>query len=386
MRWQRVVAWAAVLVAGLGAGCVPDDLPAYTPEGDAVMLITRTDGYRPTLGMVRLKDQHYQRFEAPAGGKLVVYRGPHHQARLINKDLWATFQFGETAEERKHVCYRLDRTTQTFDPPPAALKELDVAGAILVSHAGAPCWAIPGLQRGSAYTLCRREDLKPIGKLEWRAIAAGTGWWLRLTKRDLWELVDPQTRVATQITEEQMRRAAVFLPEEKQKPAPMLHLLYAQMSQDHATVGILFVNQSLYFAIFDAKTGNCLWSSGKGKFNSGTPLLTKDALWVLRTKALRSATTAPTATAPVASRGWDLELVRYVPGEPAANGVRNAQEEIVMTYPLGESYDGGYGLSPDAREFLTVVNPTTEEGSPRLLFVPISEKTKRSDVRVIELK
>lgn len=415
-RWMVMMAGAlAGMTLTVLAGCEPDDMPAYTPDGKQIVLVTNeAGGEQKVLWVVDPATGTSEARELPDGWKLAG-------ARWLGDKLWVHCQRDEgtlkdketgkevldkkTGQPERDVQYRwaqYDLGTAKF-----ATGVMGVSGALTGPFVG-------GYQGKAAVfvnTYPREENSKlpeekepaagmmrfrmyePEGMKEVRppieavrVLTAGMGWWVRCEDKSegIWrvsakaEVFDGKGKRRCTVGEKALGAGEGWnasMPD------------YARVSRDGSVVLLGFRGRQSSegwlpeygFMVVEVKTGKKIWGGGSDSF-MGTPWVTKDEVWTLE-PTWRDMQTGERTKRRLMSNKQESEFV-LVRHRAPAKGEENSLRDEFVAYKLEEG-DKVSSYAPDAKgeKFLVAV----EGKRPKLLIVPMRETVKVSDIVRIQL-
>lgn len=404
-------------------GCLPEDMPAITPDGKHVVLVAR-DQVEETVAL----------WVCDVGQRTAV---PHFvpdewnilSARWFGDQLWVTCfraggvkkdeagndiideKTGEPVYDTEITCRRYDigsdsfvEGSPTFDENNVILNVPFVAGRegkpVLFVSTVPDKPKVKGKFYFSVYTL---PDLKKSEIIEInRIMPAGKAWSLSFVERDLKGVKGLPTRFGEINVMDDKGQLSCTITAEKIAPAcpgeEAKFPNYARVSNDASVIALVFDNGSIFhessrkyaFGIFDTKTGKLLWFGQSDSLN-GVPLITRDAAWTFEGKNCDGDTEddgpAPASKpdkpyekdkkdAPPA----ELTLVKHYPGsKPDEAG----KKQDIFTYKLAAGCKIiSFAPDPKGENFYVAVGGK----QPQLLVIPIRDVVNSTDVISVDLQ
>jgi len=422
-KWGREMdAKSKVLVLGflfclsfqMLPGCLPDDMPSYTPDGKQIVLVANTPAAETKALWVcdlerRTTVPHFapDRWQVESarwfGDQLWILCSRDEGVRKdkdTGKDVMDE-KTGKPARDIKMMWSRFDIKTNRFmDGSPRITSESWVS-PFVAGREGKPVLFVPtmpdkppahGKSQFNIYAL--PELKKPTTVKTNDTLPAGKVWSISFTETDPYKGVDKFEGLTTNLAEvdvfDDKGRKTCAIP--AATIAPICHggkarfPAYALVSNDASVMVMAFDTETIFrrhprkytFGVFETKTGKLLWSGASDSLR-GTPLVTKDSIWTLEYKDRKVYTGERTPAAmfegPQREAPADgFVLVRHLPGKkPTEFGAR----EEILVQSLGEGYKITQ-FAPDAKgnNFLVAV----DGNQPKLLAVPIRSSIKASDI------
>jgi len=245
-----------------------------------------------------------------------------------------------------------------------------------------------------SYDVLSFPQLKKLATVEQpRILPVGHGWTLRLVSKVSPDDVTTEL-VAAEVVDDKGRKIATTSAAEIARACyrGARSPVYARLSADKTVILMVFDTRTIFrrykhkytFGVFGTRDGKLLWAGGSDSY-FGTPVIKPREVWTLEMVGRDVDTGDRTAAALLAKPVKDpparrFALVRLTPdGEAGHSG---AKRQIVFVCDLGEGFSAGeFAPSPDGSRFLLTVNGTT----PKLLFIPIGQKTRPADVSAVPL-
>lgn len=347
------------------AGCLPDELPAFTCDGNTILAIAPGANESSVLWAC----------DIPAA-KVTPYALPRllgvDLSRMLGDQVWVQATIGA----RKYKCWRFDPAGRQFLAGPAELEGRPwVRKAIAGSRDGKKCLFVPHKDKDNdgTYDVFSYPDLKKTGTVPLvNPMTAGRFWWVDVKQKKndeghyevrQIEVFNPRGKRVCSISKEEAEKAASF-GKRKMRGLPR----YARISDDGTALLLAFGDQGWYsFGLFDVKTGKCLWG-GITQTLWGTPLVRRAEVWTLRQEK-------------GAEGQWDgTALIRLRQGQKPDEKGRTGQKMLVLPVDTDLSRDR-FCVSPDGTQFVLGIRR-----SARLLLIPIKEEVTAKDVQSVQLK
>ncbi len=420
-RGMAAVVVAMGLLFALLTGCVPDDMPAYTPDGKQVVLVAdEAGGKGKALWICDMEKRTTEAHRMPDGWEV-------EGARWLGDKLWVHCQrdegvlkdketgkevmdkeTGQPARDIQEMWAQYDVTTGRFAAGvmqiPAAMVAPFVAGyggkrALFVCtyprpensrvrEEKEPAW---GKKRFRVYTL-------PELKAKTRAIdsddimGAGMNWSIRCVMREIrggwiWHLV------RVKVFDEKGRKActigarAIVGEDYPGASAP----LYARVSTDQSVIALAFSGgrsserflPRYRFEVFEVKTGKRLWGSGSDSL-FGTPWVSREAVWTLEhmERKGKAGQKDPLAKFWGPNRNTPADGFVLVRHRAPGKADENAPRDEILEYKVGKGNTiSSYAPDAKGKRFLVAVDGKR----PRLLVVPMRESVKAEDIVQLDL-
>jgi hypothetical protein len=423
-RMKTALALLFCLTVLLLHGCLPREMPSYTPDGKHIVLVAGGSASKakalwvcdlqrktaePHFPPDRLQIESVQllggQFRALCTRDDGILKDKETGAVVLDKTT------GRPVRDIKSVWLRFDLPSGRFveDEGLSGIR-CDIFGLespFVAGFKGKPMLFIPMIRDEAAEGVKFRFGLyepsgsgKPVIIETGRTMPAGRAWSLLFSEQDphkgegTFEGLTTEL-VAVEVYDDKGRKACTIAGDtiatichggEARFPA------YARISSDASVIALAFGTETIFrghpnkytFGVFETRSGKLLWS-GVSDSQSGTPLVTRQAVWTLEYVARKVYTGERTAAALVEGRQQDppadaFKLVRHRPGqEPAKPGPRDE----LLVRKLGEGNRlTDFSPDPKGEHFLLAV----DGNQPQLLVVPIRESVKPADVAVLDLQ
>lgn len=413
-RTVSELAAAGLLLAG---GCLPTEMPGYSPDGRTVAVVTQErDPNEHVLWLYDVRKGAARAHRLPGDWQL-------RSARWLGRELWVQAsrdvgvrkdpktgkplldkKTGKPVRDHEFIFAPLDRERNVLsrrrrlkvippfvEPVPAGYNGKP---ALFLTNLEARREADPPMGE-EVYDVLSLPDLKKLETVQQpRMIPAGRGWALRQLAKEGERGLTAEL-AATVVLNEKGREVAT-IPAGEIAPACYRGVRfpsYARVSADAAAVLMAFGTETIFrryrykytFGVFDVKSAKLLWS-GSSDSLFGTPIVKPREVWTLEMVGRKvdtgertiAAITEPPASDPAAGK---FALVRLTPGGKRTYAA--GRRQVVLEVDLGEGHTAGeFAPSPDGSQLLLTVNGP----EPKLLFVPIGQNVTPKDLRVVRLR
>jgi hypothetical protein len=416
-----------VCLTGLALpGCLPGEMPSYTPDGKQVVFVaggpgSKTDALwvydlqRKTAAPYLPTDRWAIVAAQWTGGQLWVQCSRDEKAPEDEKASAAAIgkAAGRPTREKEFIWLRFDLPTERFVKGEGFSRLADAIAPLpapfIAGFKGKPMLFVSMVKdKDTSRDVFPFSIYDPAGAGNSAAAVikvartepAGRAWSLRCTERDPYKgegTFEGLTRelVAVEVYDDKGRKTCTIAGD---TIAPICHRgnarfpTYARVSDDASVILLAFDTKTIFrghpnkytFGVFDTKSGKLLWS-GVSDSMRGTPLVTRQAVWTLEEVGRKAYTGEQTPAALVAGpqeapHDDAFRLVRRLPGkQPTEAGP--CDEVLVRKLGQGDWVEE-FAPDPKRENFLVAVTGN----QPQLLVVPIRESVKPEEVVVLELR